>query len=412
MSEAGGPWAALAASVDLAAPLTSADEVAGLAARLARASLLALDAESNGLYAYRPSLCTLQIAWVGPGGEVGAVVVDTLRASVGPLSAVLGSAGPPVVVHDLTLDARLLQACGVTLDNVRDTSVAARLLGRTNLGLAALVASELGGRVDKVLQNHDWARRPLLAEHLAYLAGDVTCLVPLWHELSSHVALAGIEDEVAEETAYKLAEALSPKPGTPAYQRVRGFDRLDRPGRSVLRRAHLEREAIAEALDVPPFRVAPNEWLIALALVRPASEAALRELEIARAQPVVLRHAEAWVRAVREGLAPDAPDVEPLPTRRPEDRAWLDRGRAREARLRAWRRGQAHARGVDEQAVLPGHCLSDVAALRELTCAALGAVPGLGPRRLARDGETLLALVREADAEDEGALGAPRGRGP
>lgn len=407
MSGAGGPPVAF---VELAAPLISAEEVARLAARLARASLLALDAESNGLYAYRPSLCTLQIAWAGPGGEVGAAVVDTLRAPVGPLAAVLGPGGPPVVVHDLTLDARLLQACGVTLDNVRDTSVAARLLGRTNLGLAALVASELGGRVDKALQNHDWARRPLLAEHLAYLAGDVTCLVPLWHELSAHVTLAGIEDEVAEETAYKLAEALHPKPASPAYQRMRGFDRLDRLGRSVLRRTHLEREAIAEALDVPPFRVAPNEWLLALALARPTSEGALCQLDLARAQPVVLRHAEAWVRAVRQGLAPEATDVEPLPTRRPEDRAWLDRRRAREARLRAWRRGQAQARGVDEQAVLPGHCLSDVAALREVTLGALGAVPGLGPRRLARDGEVLLELVREADADD--ALGAPRERSP
>ncbi|HEU4407957.1 MAG TPA: HRDC domain-containing protein [Polyangiaceae bacterium] len=382
--------------------LASGDEVARLAARLAAAPLVALDAESNGLYAYRPSLCTLQIAWQGPRGEAGVAVIDTLRAPVEPLAEALGPAGPPVVVHDLTLDVRLLRARGVTLGNVRDTSVAARLLGRPGLGLAALVASELGGHVDKALQNHDWARRPLLAEHLAYLAGDVTCLLPLWHELAGQVAVAGIGAEVVEETAYKLAEALSPRPGPPAYQRVRGFDRLDAAGRAVLRRAHLEREAIAEALGVPPFRVAPNEWLVALARARPATEAEVRALEAARAQPAVLRQAEAWARAVRRGLE----DGDPLPDasapgKRAEDRAFLERRRAREARLRAWRRRRARERGVDEQAVLPGHCLSDVAALREATREALAAVPGLGRGRLERDGDELLALVREGDADAE-----------
>jgi ribonuclease D len=378
------------------APLASGDEVARLAARLARARLVALDVESNGLYAFQPALCTLQLAWQGERGEAGVAIVDALRAPVDPLAPLFGPGGPPVVVHDLTLDARLLRARGVTLGNVRDTSVAARLLGRANLGLAALVASELGGRVDKALQNYDWSRRPLLAEHLAYLAGDVTCLLPLWHELAAHVALAGVEDEVAEETAYKLAEALSPRPAPPAYRRLRGFERLDAPGRAVLRRAHRARDALAEALDVPAFRVAPNEWLLALAGARPTSEAALRALlEAEGAPPAVARHAEAWARAVRDGVADgDAPEGPPAP---PDDRALVARRRARDVKLREWRRRRASERGVDEQAVLPGHCLADVAALDEPTPEALAAVPGLGRARLARDGRELLALVRAAD---------------
>jgi ribonuclease D len=105
---------------------------------------------------------------------------------------------------------------------------------------------------------------------------------------------------------------------------------------------------------------------------------------------------------VREGLddGDPAPEV-PSPAKRAEERALLERRRAREARLRAWRRQRARERGVDEQAVLPGHCLSDVAALREATREALAAVPGLGRGRLERDGEALLALVREGDGDAE-----------
>jgi ribonuclease D len=67
--------------------------------------------------------------------------------------------------------------------------------------------------------------------------------------------------------------------------------------------------------------------------------------------------------------------------------------RAREKRLSGWRRAEAQARGVDEQVVLPGHCLSDLVALDDIGPDAVARVPGLGPKRAVRYGATLSALL-------------------
>ena len=55
------------------------------------------------------------------------------------------------------------------------------------------------------------------------------------------------------------------------------------------------------------------------------------------------------------GSVPEADTAAPP---RP-DKAVVAERRAREKRLSAWRRKEAAARGVDEQVILPGHCLQD-----------------------------------------------------
>ena len=133
--------------------------LAAIVARASASARVAVDVESNGLHAYRPSLCTAQLAW-GTGAATEIAIVDTLATPATPL-APLFTGGVIAVLHDLTFDVRLLREHGVALGAVRDTSVAARLLGKPAQGLASLLAGELGITVDKALQHHDWAARPL-----------------------------------------------------------------------------------------------------------------------------------------------------------------------------------------------------------------------------------------------------------
>src|SRR5262245_31886098 len=104
------------------------------------AELVSVDVEGNGLFAFRPRLCTVQIAW-GEGDAAEIAIVDTLAVDPKPLGELFGASGPPKVLHDFTFDVKLLADAGVELDNVRDTSVLARLLGRKATGLASLLAS-------------------------------------------------------------------------------------------------------------------------------------------------------------------------------------------------------------------------------------------------------------------------------
>jgi ribonuclease D len=374
-----------------------------VAARAARAPRVAVDVESNGLFAYRAALCVLQLGWEERGAMVVAVV-DTQVTSVRPLASLLGAAGPVKVLHDLTFDARLLAEHGAPLGRVRDTSVTARLLGRKATGLSTLLAEDLGVFIDKRLQQHDWGRRPLRPVEIQYLAGDVRHLLELDDALDRAAAEAGITAEIAEECAYKLTSALGPrKDPRPGWTRVKGAAALDAPGRAALRRLWQAREDAAAAQDVPPFKVTSNEALLDLARARPASAAEMAAARLGGAG-LAARYAASWIAAItagsRDGDAPAEDRVHLAPA--PPNRAELGRRRAREVQVSSWRRAEAAQRGVDEQAVLPGHCAEDlVSALiahdAEPDATALGEaiarIPGLGACRVERYGEAFAALA-------------------
>jgi ribonuclease D len=172
------------------------------------------------------------------------------------------------ILHDAGFDARLLRDAGVTLGNVVDTSVMARFLGCRETGLGSLLGRRLGVAVDKSLQQHDWARRPLGPREVAYLAGDVVDLGRLAASLEADVAATDIADEVAEESAYALRSALADDAAA-GYWRVKGVRDLGGAGRAVARALWLVRERVAEERDVPPGRVLSNAALVQLAKSRP-----------------------------------------------------------------------------------------------------------------------------------------------
>jgi ribonuclease D len=356
------------------------------------ASLVAVDAEGNGLFAYRARLCTVQLAWEEQG-RTRIAVVDTLAVDPSPLRELLDRSGPVKVLHDLTFDVKLLAEAGVELDNVRDTSVLARMLGRKATGLASLLASDLGIVVAKELQQHDWSRRPLRPAELAYLASDVRHLGALFDKLSLEARAVDIEEEALVECAFKHESAsIPPREKRPAYLRIKGAEALDAEGLAVLRRLVMVREAIAEQWDNPPFKVVSNETLLTIAERKPANLDELRRIKRG-ISPRLAGSSDRLLAAVAAGLADGAVPASDLAVEPRLDRATLAARRATEKRLSAWRRAEAVARGIDEQVVLPGHCLAALVALGPGDPTAVAEIRGIGARRYARYGATLLALL-------------------
>jgi ribonuclease D len=359
----------------------------GLAERLRSAGTLALDIESNGLYAYRSRPCVVQVGLAG--GEV--LLIDPMVDDLAPLAGVLGPGGPVKILHDLAFDARLLAQENLPLGNVRDTLVAAHLLGHTSLGLATLVAARLQIQLSKGLQRHDWSERPLTEAQRGYLASDVQHLHDLDASLAADVERVGIVDEVREETLYRLDRALADEAPVPGHLRQSAIGGFAPPNQAALRRLFAVREIEAERRNVAPFRVCANEWLVAVAAQLPTDEASLRRFG---PFPAGIEPKE-WLDAVREGLADGA-----LP---PDEQAWLTRPppppeerrarRDREERLKSWRTREARRRAVSEQVVLPGHVLQDLAAHGPRSRDELRATPGLGDFRVDRYGDELLPMM-------------------
>jgi len=361
-------------------------------ARLRDEPILALDVESNGLFAFEPELCVVQLS---TRGDV--VVVDTLVADPSCLADLIGPGGPLVVLHDLGFDARMLSRAGAPLHRVADTALAAAFLGRSSTGLGAVLASELGVDHDKTLQHHDWRARPLDARALRYLSGDVAHLLPLWDKLSAEVAAKGIASELAEETRHRLAEAQAPaEDARPPLLRVKGVDRLPVADLPLLRALLEARDDLARQLDVPPFKVLANDALVAAAQRRPRSVG-----ELARIDGAHRGRARALSRRMLELVGEEHPPLTPeeragLSPPRPSP-AHVKARKRREGALLAWRKAEAARRDVNAQVVLPGHVLRALADGGAVSTRDLAAVSGLGDFRVERYGDALLALLAEPE---------------
>jgi ribonuclease D len=373
--------------------VTRADELENVVRRLAGAESIALDLESNGMFKYKATLCTLQLT-----AGAGVFVVDTLVTPLGALRELLGTNGPRKIIHDIAFDARILAESDLLLGNVFDTSLTARMLGKTATGLASLLSSELGITLDKKLQHHDWTERPIGAPGLRYLAEDVVHL----HALSEKLR-GGIRDEVVEaideETRYRLAQAAASAKSVdprPPYLRLKGIDRVPKSELPLLRRLAEVREAKARSLDVPPYKVLGPEVLFAIAHARPQTLDELAKVKGATDGHRARALGPALVHAVTAGLADvEIPEDERKMLERPRLAPALVRARRlREGKLTSWRKGEAKRLGLDEQVVLPGHCLQDLADLESPTLDTIAAIPGIGAFRVSRSGAALLDALR------------------
>jgi ribonuclease D len=362
------------------------------------AGRVAVDIESNGMFAYHPLVCTVQLAWETKEGSTRVAVVDTLAVPLASLSELLGNPRVLKVIHDLAFDARMLRAEGVPLRSVRDTSVAATYLAKPGTGLASLLAAELDVHVSKEMQNSDWARRPLSDESLAYLAGDVSHLLQLDALLARQVREAGIADEVATETAYRLVDALEapPEPEAP-HIRIRGAEKLNEVGWRVIEAIARTREELARDKNLPPQRILGDRLLVAMAERPPQSDRELLRIGLVKrltdderaALLASITTAVAETRA-RPGSTQRPPRPAPMPA------GLLAMRKSVEKRLQTWRRAEAERRRVHEQVVLPTHCIRWIVSQSPTTEERIASLPGLGPARATRYAKRLAELTAES----------------
>ena len=93
------------------------------------------------------------------------------------------------VLHGADYDVTTLKRdFGFRFASLFDTMIAARLLGRSELGLVAVARDELGVTLTKTNQKDDWSRRPLTPQQEAYALADVVHLVALRERLAERLA--------------------------------------------------------------------------------------------------------------------------------------------------------------------------------------------------------------------------------
>lgn len=360
--------------------------------------VVALDTESDSLFSYYPKVCLIQISTYADSGNdpnnVTDYLIDPLRfTALAPLAQHLADPTVTVIIHAAENDIYLLQReFDISVANLFDTQLAARILGWPRAGLAAILEEQFGVVSNKKMQRTNWGKRPLTPEQIAYAQMDTHYLLALrdrqtqelyerdrWEEAQeafSQLAAVDYRERVAaERSVWQMKEART----------------LPHAQTGVLEALWLWREQEAQQQDRPPFKIVNNRALVELAQRQPSSQGELREIK-ALSGSEIQRYGAALLQAIREGKKRPLPA---LPETTPRFEQWLEKSTLdRFDALRHWRSKTAAARGVAPEIVLTNEVLMEIAKRQPSTVEDLRKIPAIGPWKAKTYGPDLLRLAR------------------
>lgn len=366
--------------------IRTADELAELVDELADYKAIGIDTEADSLHHYTEKVCLIQLTAFGGAS----CLVDPLALrDLSPLAPIFADPSVLKVVHGGDNDVTSMRRdFKFTFRTMFDTSIAARLLGDTELGLQAMVRTQLGVELSKGSQRDDWSKRPLTAKQEAYALADVEHLMELASRLTARLAAAGRTEWAREEfAALANLPPAEKRSGPDEFRRIKGSAKLPRRQQAVLRELYQWREARAAAADRPPFKIVGPDVLFAMAERVPAT---LADVERALASyPRQAGECEVVFEAITRALA--LPESE-LPARDTGDRQTMSTGaRRRVEALRAWRVDEATRSRLDPAIVLPQRLIERLAIAGPRTVTELAAVDGVRQWRVGAWGPALLA---------------------
>ena len=366
--------------------IDSAEKLSALVRALADEPLLAIDTESNSLYAYRERVCLIQLST-----RAADYIIDPLKIqSMQPLAPLFANARIEKVFHAAEYDLMCMKRdFGFVFRNLFDTMIAARICGLKLIGLGNLLAEFAGVAVDKSHQRDDWGQRPLPTESLLYAQMDTHYLPRLRDHFTAELARLGRLEEAAEAffDVCRVPPARSLEFDPDGYWRISLPNNLTRRAAAILREVYIARERIAEERDVPAFKVMSDKALVAIAQRAPMTLSELSQVDgIPSIQ--VRRYGRILLDAVGVGMharLPTPPTPDP-----PADPLVVERYTA----LREWRKARALERGVESDVIISKDALWTLAERAPDSLDEMDDVPGLGPWRLGVYGVELLEVIR------------------
>lgn len=367
--------------------ITEAGDLDELARQLAAQDRIAVDTESNSLHAYREQVCLIQFSIPAGDFMVDPLALEDLSA----LRPIFEDPKIEKVFHAAEYDLLCLHRdFEIECNNLFDTMQAARLLGRTELGLGALLETEFGVVLNKRYQRADWGERPLSPELLDYARMDTHLLLALRDRLAAELAERGLTTLAQEDfrRVTILGSLEGGRGGTERpveWHRVSGAYDLTPQQAAILQELALYRNEEARELDRPLFKVIHDHTLAAIAVQGPKNKRELAQVP-GMTMRQVRRHADGLLAAVKRGIKA-APLYPPRPVR-PDER-YLNRLEA----LRTWRKNLAQEVGVTSDVILPREVMSEIAAADPHTLEELGEVMKDSPWRFEKFGEMIFAAL-------------------
>ncbi len=344
-------------------------------------SILAVDTESNSLFAYTERVCLVQLST-----QKTDFLIDPLSVDISPLGDIFASQEIEKVFHAAEYDIICLRRdYQFQVKNIFDTMVATRLLKKPALGLAAILQEEFDVVVDKKHQKADWGERPIKPAMLEYARLDTHFLIPLRDRRLAELKTARLW-ELAQEDFTRLSELNGIVPGKPNCWSVAGKESLSARQMAVLQVLVEYRDRVAQKIDQPVFKVFGDSTLVTLARSMPASRKQLVESG-ALSERQVRYYGGELLQVIRKG------ENHPVPrrshTRRPPE-IFL----SRYDKLKRWRAATASEMGLESDVILPKDIMRSIAELQQITLHDLEQAMSSTPWRFQRYGERILDLLK------------------
>lgn len=366
--------------------ITNVARLAKVADVLNQQAEFAMDLEMDSLHHYQEKVCLVQISTRFENWLIDPLACRDLSSLARPL----GDPSILVVMHGADYDIRsLYRDFGIEVTNLFDTMIAARFLGISEFGLAALLKARFGIELNKKYQKADWSKRPLSQEMSAYAVADTSDLLPLYdqfrEELQQKCRLTWLEEECHLVCQARVAE----KEG-PLFLYCKGAGKLKSRSLAILEELLQLRDNQSLLLDRPPFKVLSAETLQDIAEIRPRTISELAPIK-GMTPGQLSRHGAALLAAVSKGMEiPD--DKLPSYPRTPKSDL-VDGAKERLRSLKCWRDQKSSALGLEPGVLAPNWMLESLADVADASLATLNDIVGMRDWQRQLYGKDLIETV-------------------
>jgi ribonuclease D len=321
---------------------------------------LAVDAERASSYRYGHRAYLVQLRREG----TGILLIDPISC---PDLSAIGAAVSDAewIVHAANQDLPCLADLGMHPATLFDTELAGRLAGFPRVGLATMVESLLGWRMEKDHSAADWSSRPLPQPWLRYAALDVELLIELRNVLEAELEKQGKLSWAHEEFEH-VRTAPATAVSVERWRRVSGIHKIrQRRQLAIVRSMWNTRDQIARDTDISPSRLLPDASIVEVATTTPTNSRELAGSPDFHGRGS-RKYLAQWWAAIDD--AQHLPEDELPELTRPSEgpppaHRWAERDRAAADRLAA---AKAVSAALADEHVLPAENLLQPDAVRRL----------------------------------------------
>lgn len=345
---------------------------------------IAVDTESNSLFAYQEKVCLIQISTP----NVDFIIDPFELKDLSLLGNLFNNPSQEKIFHASEYDLLCLKRdYHFSFANIFDTMIAARILGTPQVGLGSLLLTYFEITLDKKYQRANWGLRPLPPEMLDYARLDTHYLFKLRDVLETELISHDLLDLAREDfTSACLVEARQNSSNQTECWKVAGANHIDSRQAAILKELCIYRDEQAKRADLPHFKVLSSDLLLELSAQKPTTLDELRQIPHC-SDRIVRRHGNGLLQAIARGETTQP--VVRQKTVRPDD-AYL----ARIECLKEFRKKTGKELKVESDVVLPREMLERIAATNPLQSSELKKVMADAPVRYKKFGRLIMKALK------------------